>query len=71
MLELVLADIYFRSEKSCIVDFVTRFTHDLTPQNNFSCTNSYLYNKLKKVSDLPMVNFLLQNTQVTPCVRSL
>ena len=28
-------------------------------------------NKLKKVSDLPMVNFLLQNTQVTPCVRSL
>ena len=71
MLELVLADIYFGSEKSCIVDFVTRFTHDLTPRNNFSCRNSYLYNKLKKVSDLPMVNFLLQNTQVTPCVRSL
>ena len=71
MLDLVLADIFFMSEKSCIVDFVTHFTHDLTRRNNFSCRNSYLYNKLKKVSDLPMVNFLLQNTQVTPCVRSL
>lgn len=48
MLDLVLADIFFMSEKSGIVDFVTRFTHDLTPQNNFSCRNSHLYNKLKK-----------------------
>ena len=41
MLDLLLADIFFMSEKSGIVDFVARFTHDLTPQNNFSCRNSY------------------------------
>ena len=39
--------VFFMSEKSCIVDFVTRFTHDSTPHNNFSCRNSYLYKNFK------------------------